>query len=859
MLNEADTRAKLIDPKLHEAGWEEARIQREHYFTKGRIFLVGDEHKRKTPRKADYLLRYSDSFPVAVVEAKDESHAPEHGIQQAKDYAKVLNVMFAYSTNGHGIEEFDFCVNRQKSLRQFPSPDELWTRYAASQLLGISAEKAAQCAGGPEEAAYFTRTQHDPLLFPYYHEPGGKAPWYFQEIAIKNVIERILKGDKRVLLTMATGTGKTFVAFQIAWKLFKSNKIRRVLFLADRNVLRDQAYNTFGPFEDARVLIEEGKAPKTRDIYFSIYQAMYGGQEGRRLYQQYPHDFFDLIIIDECHRSGYGTWNAILKHFNTAIKLGMTATPKRDENIDTYDYFCKENDGNPAFVYSLGQGIDDGFLATYKVHKVKTNIDRDGLSIEDARTQGAEIFIPADVEPRDFYQMGQFEREIALPDRTKKICDHLAGLLRTFDPTKKTMIFCVNMDHANEVAKHLQNHFSYLGFSDYAVRIVSEETEAKTLLELFQDSERQTPVVATTVDLLTTGVDVPSVKNIVFIKPVGSQVVFKQIIGRGSRTDTITDKFWFRIIDYTNATRLFDDWDRPTPETGNGHPAPEGPPDHFLQGILVDKDTLDPIPDGLITVLVGPNEQVQQRTDMHGRFAFQDLPHGEVQMQISAEGYRKRQITLSTLPDNSMMIQIELRCETPPAAKIRIKGLTVTIAEETYLQLEATGEQLTVQQYIDHSRQFILKKIPTPSKLEDTWVSPKNRQELIASLQQKGVYPEALASVLKRSDVDSYDVLRHVAFNKDLLSREERASSFENLHQDFLDRYSPEAREVLQILLDKYRLGGIDELSPEIFRVAPFDRMGFAPGVAARFGGPERLRAALGEMQKLLYLAKEAA
>jgi type I restriction enzyme R subunit len=859
MLNEADTRAKLIDPKLHEAGWEEEHIQREHYFTKGRIFLIGDEYKRKQPKKADYLLRYTDSFPIAVIEAKDESRAPDDGMQQAKSYAEVLNVMFAYSSNGHGIEEFDRITNKQKSLKQLPSPDELWMRYAAFRFLEKSPQSTQTTQKAADQSsAYIIKEQHDPLLYPYYHEPGGMAPWYFQETAIKNVIERILKGDKSVLLTMATGTGKTFVAFQIAWKLVKSGKIRRVLFLTDRIFLRDQAYNTFGPFEDARALIEEGKAPKTRDIYFSIYQAMYGGEEENRLYQQYAHNFFDLIIIDECHRSGYGTWNAILKYFDTAIQLGMTATPKRDENIDTYEYFCKENDGNPAFIYSLGQGLDDGFLATYKVHKVKTNIDRDGLHIEDAKSQGAEIFCPADVEPRDYYQMEQFEREIVLPDRTKRICEHLASLLKTFGPTKKTMVFCVNMDHANEVAKRLQNRFSYLGFSNYAVRIVSEEPEAKTLLELFQDSEKQTPVVATTVDLLTTGVDVPSVKNIVFIKPVGSQVVFKQIMGRGSRTCDITDKFWFRIIDYTNATRLFDDWDRPTPVIVD-KPKPEGPYNYFFQGILVDEETYDPIPDALITLLIGPNEQVQQRSDPFGNFAFKYLPKGEIQVHISAEGYRKRQITLATLPDSTTKIQIELRREKPAAAKIRIKGLTVNIAEETYLELEATGQQLTIEQYIDHSRQFILKKIPDVSKLQDTWVEPEKRKELISSLQEKGVYSEALASILKRPDADEFDILASVGFKKGLLSREERAGSFENIHQEFLNRYGPEAREVLEILLDKYRLGGIEEISPEIFRVTPFDKMGYAPGVAARFGGLDKLREALAEMQKLLYIAKEAA
>ena len=341
MLNEADTRAKLIDPKLHEADWREELITREYYLTDGRVRLVGDGHTRGERKKADYLLRYTNSFPIAVVEAKDESHSPDDGIQQAKEYAKMLEVMFAYSTNGHGIEEFNFIDSSQRSLEQFPSPDELWQQIMAYKAL---------------ESAHIS----NPLLYPYYLEPGGIRPRYYQEVAINSVIENILHKQKRILITIATGTGKTYVTLQVAWKLVRSGTIRRVLYLADRNVLRGQARNTFEPFKDARGLIENGEAPTSRDIYFSIYQAMYSGEEGNRVYQRYPRDFFDLIIIDECHRSGYGTWNAILQHFDSAIQLGMTATPKRDDNIDTYQYF-----GDPACIYSLAQGIDDGFLAVY--------------------------------------------------------------------------------------------------------------------------------------------------------------------------------------------------------------------------------------------------------------------------------------------------------------------------------------------------------------------------------------------------------------------------------------------------------------------------------------------------------------
>ena len=360
-------------------------------------------------------------------------------------------------------------------------------------------------------------------------------PRYYQEVAINNTIEAILQGRDRILINLATGTGKTVIAFQLAWKLWQSrwntagaDRVPRILFLADRNVLRDQAYNTFEPFENERDVIAEGKAPINRSVYFSIYQAMFAGADGKRLYQQYPKNFFDLIVIDECHRSGFGTWNAILKHFDSAVQLGMTATPKRTENIDTYKYF-----GDAVFTYSLGQGIDDGFLATYKVHRSVTNFTRDGLDIHDVTSRGAQLEVPEGGDVDDRYDMPEFERKITMPDHIKKLCEHMNKLLHRFGRMEKTMIFCVNMDHALKVTEILNRLNADLNVPDYAVRIVSEEgATGKAMLEKFQDTEKAVPVVATTVDLLTTGVDAPSVRNVVFMKPIASIVSFKQIVAR---------------------------------------------------------------------------------------------------------------------------------------------------------------------------------------------------------------------------------------------------------------------------------------------------------------------------------------
>ena len=433
--NEADTRAKIIDPKLLQSGWAEDFITREYYFTEGKVYLVGDEAKRKKPKKTDYLLLYNEALPLAVIEAKEETKSAISGMQQAKEYAERLDVLFAYSTNGREIEEFDFSTNIQKSLSSFPSRDELYERFI--------------------KVHYLKDIDSKPLVLSYNKQTFNTNPRYYQQATIRRSIEAISKNQKRILLNLATGTGKTMIAFQIAWKLKLAKKIRRILFLADRNILRDQAFNTFEPFGNARGYIENGQAPTSRDIYFSIYQAMWSEKDGKRIFEHYPSDFFDLVIIDECHRSGFGSWNDILRHFSGAIHLGMTATPKQDENINTYKYF-----GNPQknyeaiYEYSMAQGIDDGFLANFLLHKVNLNIDKEGLNIDDARKKGALIEVPDEAEPEDFYKMEQFEKEIILPDRTNKMCQHLAELIKTYGEMQKTIVFCVTMVHAGEVAKH---------------------------------------------------------------------------------------------------------------------------------------------------------------------------------------------------------------------------------------------------------------------------------------------------------------------------------------------------------------------------------------------------------------------
>lgn len=881
MRNEADTRATLIDPKLKAAGWADTQITREYYYqrdyqyTHGRIILIGDRVRRGEPRRVDYLLRLSEAFPIAVVEAKAESEPAEAGLEQAKRYAKDLGLAFAYATNGHKIIEFDFFTNSSREIDRFPSPHELWSRW--QQNMG----QAEPFLVAEPPAEYVVDKRSNPLLHPYCPESlCGKKPFYFQEVAIREVIKRFLLGRKRVLLTMATGTGKTFVAFQIVWKLIKSGWLQRlhpgrpgrVLFLADRLVLRDQAYNTFAPFADGtnepRFKIEGHPPNLTRDLYFGIYQTLWSADEqGRRLFEKFPSDFFDLVIIDECHRSGFGTWREILDHFASAIHLGMTATPKQDENIDTYAYFCAEEPEvaidpehpergtwrPPAYQYSLGRGIEDGFLATYKVHRVRTTVDATGLHLEEAMEQGAEVFIPEDVEPREFYTTPQFEREITLPDRTRTMVKHLAGLLRRFGKMEKTMVFCVDMDHARLVARLLQDELGpETGLSNYAVPIISDEgEEGRRALEAFADSDKPAPVVATTAELLSTGVDVPACRNIVFMKTVSSPILFKQIVGRGSRLDPGTEKYWFRIIDYTGATRLFDEWDRPPvppPEP------PAGPLTATLEGSVRHAETEDLIVGAKVSVRIGPNSQRGPiLTNEKGRFRFEKLPAGKLQLIVSATGFADRTIGVETVANEITEVEVPLKPAKKKGGKIRVEGLEVTIADEEIFVIEATGERLTLQQYRDYTRERILKRAPTRRDLRAIWVDSIRRKAFLRDLRQSSIHPEVLAEVLHQPEADTFDLLCHIAFGDPIRTRSERAIAFRNREQAFINAHQQRARDVILELLEKYRVGGVDQLEPEIFGVTPFREWGGATKIASWFGGVDRLGQSLNEMRERIY------
>lgn len=893
-LNEADTRAQLIDPQLNRAGWTRSQVTREHYYhpdwqyTPGRVVLRGGRAEREKPRIMDYLLRYTDGFPIAVVEAKAENVPAIEGLEQAKRYARENHLMFAYAANGREIIEWDGFTDTTRYLTEFPSPEELWQRWSLNT--GIAAPEQVERRIGElrpvYDAALAAARRRNPLLHPYAPPEltRGKAPHYYQEAAIREAILRAMRGQKRILLTLATGTGKTFIAMQIVWKLLKSGWLQaqkgrsgRILFLADRVVLRDQAYNAFSPFAgshgDPRFLLDgKRKLSLQHDLYFGIYQTLWSEEGGKRLFERFPPDFFDIVIVDEAHRSGFGTWREILDHFAGALHVGMTATPKQDENIDTYAYFCAEEPAIPldpldpakgsirraAYTYSLGQGIEDGFLATYKIHRVKTNLDKDGLHIQQVIEQGAEVLVPEEVTLQDDYFTPQFERAVRLPDRNQALVRHLADLLRQFGPLHKTMVFCVDIEHAREVARLLNNEFAHLGLGDdYAVPIVSEEGEqGQRWLRHFQDSDRKTPVVATTAELLSTGVDVPSCRNIVFMKTLSSPILFKQIIGRGSRIDPATNKLWFRIIDYTDATRLLDpQWDRP--------PAPpaETPPPAaqtaILEGTVRLAETGDLIQGASVAVMAAPNDQRGPiLTDANGHYRFENLPAGALTVIAWGPKLTRRQKTAQTIAGQSVTCDFDLALAQPGGERvITVKNLQVTIAEEAVFFVTGLDEPLTLEQYVDYAREKTLALLPGWETLVQTWQNEQKRAALREKLAAASVHPDVLAEALNLPETDPFDLLAMLAFRREPpLKRSERVARFRQTHRAWLASLPPEQRAVVDALLEKYRLSGVDEITnPRVFRLPPFKAMGELQGVIARFGNADALRRTVTEIQQRLY------
>lgn len=788
MSNEADTCRNSVVPKLQAAGWdsEPHSIAEQRTITDGRIIPVGKGFVRKPPKRVDYLLRHERNFSLAVVEAKASYKTAGAGLQQAKDYAETLGLKFCYATNGGEIIEFDYFTGRERLITAYPTPSELWERYKAGAEL--TDDTAAR------------------VLTPMNHIVG-KGERYYQEIAVNRTVEGLLQGRRRQLLTMATGTGKTAVAFQICWKLWNARWNRagehrrpKILYLADRNILIDQPKDgMFAAFGDARWKIENGIVNLGREMYFAIYQALAKDENRPGLYREFPPGFFDLIIVDECHRGSArddSNWREILKYFEPAFQLGMTATPLREDNRDTYLYF-----GNPIYTYSLRQGIEDGFLAPYRVHRIVTEWDATGW-----RPSKADLDRYGRAIPDDEYQTKDFERVVALRSRTEAIARHLTDFLKKTDRFAKTLVFCVDQEHADEMRRALNNLNADLAAqnADYVCRVTSDEGDiGRGHLGRFQDVETRTPVILTTSQLLTTGVDAPTCKNVVLARVIGSMTEFKQIIGRGTRVRDEYGKLWFNILDYTgSATRLFADPDF------DGEPA------------RVTQEEIDAA-GKVITPPVIPDTEPTDPTlnDPPGGVVIVDPPGGE-------------------------------------RRKYYFDGGRVEIAAHLVHELDPDGKQLRVVRYTDYAAEKVRSLCPSALELRAKWADPVQRNEIIQKLTERGISFDELAAQAQQPDADPFDLLCHLAFNAPLRSRRERAQQLKQNKPDFFTRYSPEARRVLDELLEKYaEHGDAQFLLPDILKVPPLSDRGQPGEIIKFFGGADQLRAAVAELQNSLYSA----
>lgn len=751
MITEADTCRRYVLPKLYSAGWNDDQINEQKTFT----------------------------------EAKSAYKNPGDGLQQAKEYAEILGLKFAYSTNGKGIVEHDFITGKDTDLESFPTPDELWMRL--SQLENITPGIA------------------EILLAPC-NTSTGKTPRYYQEIAINRAIKAILQGKKRILLTLATGTGKTFVSFQIIWKLWDTRWNRtgehrrpRVLYLADRNILVDDPKDkTFASMGDARIKIE-GEAIKSREIYFATYQAIAKDERRPGLYKQYSRDFFDLIVVDECHRGSArdeSNWREILDYFKPAYQIGMTATPLREENRDTYRYF-----GNPIYTYSLKQGIEDGFLAPYRVHRVVSSVDATGWR----PTKGEKDKTGREI-PDGVYGTSDFERVISFKSRTDAVARHFSDFLIKSDRFAKTIVFCVDQEHAEDMRKALNNcnYDLVQKYPDYVCRVVSDEGDiGRGHLDRFLELETKTPVILTTSQLLTTGVDAQTCKNIVLFKVINSMVDFKQIIGRGTRVREDYGKLFFTILDYTgSATRMFTD-----PEF-DGEPA------------LITDEKID-----------DEGNTIESK--------YEDLHENESQEDTSATSRE----TPTTTDDS----------EGEPR-KYYVNGSSVEIIADVVYELDSDGKRLAPIKYTDYTQKQVRSMYTSASELRSKWSYSEQREQIVSLLMQKGITIEQLADATKKYEADPFDLLCHVAYNAPIRTRKERAEKLRANKKEFFDRFGEEARQVLNEMLDKYIEFGTEQLTDtNILKVPPISLHGNLMEISGLFGGPAALRNSLGELQALLY------
>ena len=783
--SEADTCRKEVLPKLYASKWTDDLILEQRTFTDGKIIVIGKKARRKKAKKFDYLLRYSQDFPIAIVEAKRSYKTAGEGMQQAKDYAQILNLKFAYATNGTEILEFNFITGIEKKVKEFPTPDELWNRL--------------------NEVEPVKEEIKETLLKPFYPIPSKPAR-YYQRIAINKAVKAILEGKKRALLTLATGTGKTTIAFQIIYKLWNNRwntkgEYRRpkVLFIADRNILvSDPHAKDFSVFGDARCLVPEEGLPSSREIYFSTYQSLAEYENRPGAFRKLPRDFFDLIVIDEAHRgsaSDESNWRTILDYFSSSVQLGLTATPLRDDNRNTYAYF-----GNPLYIYSLKQGIDDGFLAPYMVHRVVTEVDATGF-----RPEAGQLDDHGNEIPDGIFTTPDFENSLSHLPRTKAVAKHLYDFMVKNGRFDKTIVFCVNQEHADHFRREISNLNSDLvtQYPDYVVRIVSEEGDiGKGHLSQFMDIDEPIPVVVTTSKLLSTGVDVPTCKIIVLFRMVNSMTEFKQIVGRGTRVREDKEKLFFTILDYTgSATRNFAD-----PEF-DGEPPLITEEEIDEEGNIIDGEEW--VPDDADLGEDEDWENTEDEEDFGGNIR-------------------------------------------EPREKYYISEGEVTIAAETVQILGADGKLRTIQ-FTQYAKEQIKTLFPSLNELKTNWNNLEQRKQIFEALEEAGISVEQLMEITNNKEADPFDLLCFVAFDLKPLTRKQRADLLKKNKPDLFQELSEKAQEILNLIIEKYIEFGPNQLTPEIIAVSPISDKGNSYEIVQEFGGIDQFKNIIEQIQTLLY------
>ena len=788
-LSERDICTKYITPAIEQAGWDrQTQFLEEVSFTSGRIYVKGKLTARGKSKRADYILYYKPNIPIAIVEAKDNKHSVRSGMQQALEYAEMLDIPCVFSSNGDGFLFYnraatDVNIEQELSLDKFPTPAQLWEVY--KQYKGITTEE-----------------QERIVLQDYYLDGTDRKPRYYQQIAVNRTVEAIVKGQNRVLLVMATGTGKTYTAFQIVYRMWKAGVKKRILFLADRNALIDQTRRgDFKHLQDVMTVVQNHTVDKSYEVYLALYQGLTGSDEAQNIYRQFSKDFFDLIVVDECHRGSAkadSAWREVLSYFSSASQLGLTATPKETTEASNSEYF-----GDPIYTYSLRQGIQDGFLAPYRVVRVGLNIDLEGWRPD--RNKLDKEGTP--VEDR-IYNTKDYDRKLVIDERTDVVAKKVSEFLKGYDRYAKTIIFCQDIDHAERMRSGIVRHNADLAVqnSKYVMQITGDNQEGKRELDNFINPEEAYPVIATTSELMTTGIDAQTCKVIVLDSNINSMTKFKQIIGRGTRINEEYGKMYFTILDFRNVTNLFAD------PNFDGDPIRVKPLDEETDlGSIIDEEEADETP------------LIDEETDE------------EVVIEPPTIRY----------PTPSTMSGVH-----EPREKVFVNGVDVTILVSREIHFDKDGKPITTN-LTDYTKELVTGQYATLDDFINRWNQADQKQAIIDELEKEGVLVDALRESVN-NEVDLFDLICHVAYEQPPLSRKERANNVKK--RDYFTKYGEQARRVLEALLDKYADEGIANLElMEVLKVKPIADHGSLLEIVNYFGGKKEYKAAVKELENELY------